>query len=63
MKETLGITGLIILIIVLIGAGPLITIWSMNTLFSLNIVYNFWTWLSVAWLGLVFAPMKSKKST
>lgn len=53
MKETLGIVGLIILIIALIGVGPVITIWSINTLFSMNITYSLWTWLSVVWLSLV----------
>lgn len=53
MKETLSVTGLIILAIVLIGVGPLITIWSLNTLFSMNIAYSFWTWLSIVWLSLV----------
>ena len=51
MKETLGIVGMIILLIVLIGVGPVLTIASLNTLFNLNIAYNFWTWLSVVWLG------------
>lgn len=51
MKETLGIIGLITLLIGLIGIGPVLTIASLNTLFSLNIAYNFWTWLSVVWLG------------
>ena len=37
MKELLGITGLVILLIVLIGVGPILTIMSINTLFSLNI--------------------------
>ena len=62
MKETLGIVGLIILIIVLIGAGPFITIAAMNTLFNMSIAYNIWTWLSVMWLSLL-AFGNSKKST
>jgi len=53
MKEALGVVGLVILIVVLIGVGPLITIWSLNTLFSLNITYSFWTWCAVVWLSLV----------
>ena len=62
MKELLGITGLVILLIVLIGVGPILTIMSINTLFGLNIAINFWTWLSVVWLGIVLngARVKSK---
>ena len=53
MKEALGITGLVILLIVLIGAGPILTIVSINTLFGLNIAINFWTWLACVWLCLL----------
>ena len=61
MKEALGITGLVILLIVLSGAGPILTIMSINTLFSLNIAINFWTWLSTVWLfGLFATRVKSK---
>lgn len=42
---------LIVLAVVLIGAGPLITIWSLNTVFGLNIAYTFWTWLGVLFLS------------
>lgn len=53
MKEILGITGIVILLIVLIGAGPMLTILSLNTLFGLNIAINFWSWLSMFWIQLV----------
>lgn len=39
-------------VIFLIIVGPLITIWSLNTLFPvLAIPYNIWTWLAVIVLG------------
>jgi len=36
----------------LIGIGPVITIWSINTAFSLHIAYTFWTWLAMFWLQI-----------
>lgn len=58
--KALGITGLVILLIVLIGAGPILTIMSINTLFGLNIAINFWTWLSVVWIGIVLNGTRVK---
>jgi hypothetical protein len=43
--------------ILAIGAGPLLTIWSLNTVFGLKIAYTFWTWLGVLFLG---TPLFSK---
>lgn len=35
--------------------GPLLVIWSVNTLFpSLAIAYTFWTWLATFFLMLAF---------
>lgn len=40
------------LIIAIVIAGPLITIWALNTLFpALAIPFTFWTWLAAAILG------------
>ena len=60
--KALGITGLVILLIVLIGVGPILTIMSINALFGLNIAINFWTWLACAWLCMLVngARVKSK---
>jgi len=33
--------------------GPLVTLWSLNTLFSLGIEYSFWSWLAMLWLSSV----------
>lgn len=54
---------LALLIIVLIIAGPLITIWSLNTLFGLGIAYTFWTWLAMAWIGAVLSAKIGQKSS
>ena len=41
-----------VLIIALIAAGPLLVIWSINTLFPvLAVPYTIWTWLAVLILG------------
>lgn len=48
IKIVLGV----VLIVVLIAAGPLLVIWAVNTLFPvLAIEYTFWTWLAVLILG------------
>lgn len=45
--DAIKILGLIIFLIIVIIAGPLITIWALNTLFpALAIPYTFWTWLA-----------------
>jgi len=57
MKIAIGI----ILIVVLIAIGPLLVIWSLNTLFpALNIDYTIWTWLAVVILGATVVPKKVK---
>jgi hypothetical protein len=43
--------------ILAVGAGPLLTIWSLNTVFGLKIAYTFWTWLGVLILS---TPLFSK---
>lgn len=60
MKEALGITGIIVLLVILIGLGPILTLMSINTLFGLNIAINFYTWLSVVWLGIVLNGTRVK---
>jgi hypothetical protein len=43
----------LIYIVILVIIGPYFTIWSLNTLFGLGIVYSFKTWMAVVWLQLV----------
>jgi hypothetical protein len=54
---------LVLLIIVLVIAGPFITIWSLNTLFpALAIEYTFQTWLAAIILGSVIkTTVKTKE--
>lgn len=44
-----------ILVLIIVGLGPILTIWSLNTLFSLKIAFTFWTWLSVIILSNALA--------
>ena len=50
--EVLMLVLVVVALLVVIGAGPLLTIFSLNTLFGLNIAYTIWTYLSVMWLNL-----------
>lgn len=50
-----------VVIIALIIAGPLLTIWSLNTLFpALAIEYSIWTWLAVVIIGGFFKAQVKK---
>ena len=60
MKYVVVIGALVVLLAVII-AGPLLTIASLNTLFGLNIAYTVWTWLSVAWLNILFLSKYIRK--
>ena len=61
MSNAIKLILAIALVIVLIIAGPFLTIWSLNTLFPvLAIEYTFWTWLAVIILG---AFMRARVST
>lgn len=56
-KDTIMAVTLIVLIVVLIIAGPLLTIWALNTLFPvLAINYTIWTWLAALILGALLSP-------
>lgn len=60
MKEIVYLVLLVALVLVAIVFGPLLFLWSLNTLFSLGIAYTFWTWLaSLILLSFITAP-KSK---
>jgi len=53
--EIVGLMLLVALIISIIAIGPLLIIWSLNTLFpALAIPYTLWTWVAVICLSLFF---------
>lgn len=57
MKSIVTILGVIALIVLLVVAGPLLTIWAMNTLFPvLAIPYTVSTWLAALILGALMSP-------
>lgn len=45
---------IILLAAILIVIGPILIIWSLNTLFGMGIPFTIWTWLAVVILGSVF---------
>lgn len=53
MLKGIGITAIVALIIALLVCMPLATIWALNTLFGLSIVYTVKTWAAT----LVLAAM------
>ena len=56
-----AIVGALVVLLAVIIPGPLLTIASLNTLFGLNIAYTVWTWLSVAWLNILFLSKYIRK--
>lgn len=55
----------VIVVLVFIIFGPYITIWSLNTVFGLQIPFTFKTWVAVNWILLVLhgITLKFKKSS
>lgn len=48
----LGVIGLVLLFIALVALGPIMLIWSLNTLFGLGIQVNFNTWIAAWFIAL-----------
>ncbi len=64
MKEMIVVLGSLALMIVIVAVGPLLTIWSLNTLFpTLAIPYALNTWAAVILLGIfIRAKVGGKKN-
>ncbi len=60
MTRTL-IVGITVLIVVLVVAGPLLTLWALNTLFPLAIPYSLKTWLAALLLGFLLSGSASNR--
>lgn len=54
---------LFIVALCLLVAGPILTIWAVNLLFSTAIPVTFWTWLSTAWLCVQFGGQRVYNAT
>jgi len=52
----------VVLVIALIIFGPLLTIWSLNTLFGLGIAYSLKTWFAALILGGIVGGNKVNNS-
>jgi hypothetical protein len=51
-----------VIVLGIVVFSPFVTIWSLNTLFSLDIAYDVWTWLAVVWLTLfAVGPLYRRK--
>lgn len=53
--STSTIVGVFLAVILIIVGAPLLTIWSLNTLFALAIPYTVATWFATGWLTLILA--------
>jgi len=57
MGKILLFAGAIVLVVFLIALGPLLILWSLNTLFPvLAIPYTIWTWVAALILGAIVSP-------
>lgn len=67
-KKSIIEYGLALLIVIFIGTwvvmAPIVTIWSLNALFSLEIPINLGTWFAVIWLVFLLkeAPFNASKN-
>lgn len=53
-EDIVGLAALFLILVCLILISPIITIWSLNTLFYTTIPTNVWTYLATLWLtGLI----------
>ena len=59
MTKSMTIFGLVLLIVVIVTAGPLLTLFMLNTLFGLGLAYSLKTWFAALLLNvLITAKIK-----
>lgn len=54
-KAATSAAALLILLVFLIIIGPVLTIWSLNTLFGTGIEFTVTNWLAVLWITVVLS--------
>lgn len=61
--KTLAVIGILGLAVITIAIGPLLAIWSWNTLFGniQSIEYSFTNWFAVALLGMFIRGVKIER--
>ena len=57
---SLGVVGVILLVLALCVVGPWLSILAINQLFGTAIQLTFWNWLSMTWLHFLVAKGTSK---
>lgn len=60
MEKIIYVLGLLILNLLIVIIGPMLTIWSINTIFLLNIPLNFWSWFAVFWIHGIISGSTSR---
>lgn len=61
MNDAAYVAGMIFVGVLIVIFGPLLWIWSLNTLFPVvAIPYTFWTWLAALLIGGGVYSIKSK---
>lgn len=60
-KYLIALIAIIIGAVVMIGVGPLLTLWAINALFQLQIAYTFGNWFATLWLSALFLPKYIRK--
>lgn len=56
VKTGAGLAGVLIFVVLMVILGPLLAIWSLNTLFAMNIEYSLVNWLAAVILTNVIRP-------
>ena len=50
---------LVVVIVALIVIGPLFSIWSLHTLFALEIPFSFKTWVAMIWVHTILHGIRT----
>lgn len=53
----------ILTVIGIVIYAPLISLWSLKTIFSFNIQYNFWSWAAMSWIHFILFLIRSNPTT